>query len=90
LRQFDIQAAAAEIPFTSWEALPDLALLATRWHLAQGIPNWHWAVFCRAAGQACVLDSKAALKQHRRRDFGRIKVKWFIPIEPSEPGAGLT
>jgi hypothetical protein len=79
LRHYGILA-AAETPFTGWEQLPETALLATKWQLHQGIPHWHWSVFTRSAGQPLVLDPKADLKQHRRRDFGRIRPKWFIAI----------
>jgi hypothetical protein len=27
-----------------------------------------------------VLDSKRALRRYVRIDFGRMKVKWFIPV----------
>jgi len=81
LQHYRIRAAAAETPFSSWETLPDTALLATKWHRHQGIPHWHWSVFTRSAGGPLVLDPKAALKQHRRRDFGRIRPKWYFAIE---------
>jgi hypothetical protein len=38
-------------------------------------------VFVRDATGEYVLDSKAALKNNVRRDFGRIKPKWFIAVE---------
>lgn len=75
--------AGAQQPFGSWEDLPDLALLAIKWHIEPAGPAWHWTVFVREAGEACVLDSKRALKVHRRTDFGRIKPKWFIPVVPA-------
>ena len=80
LQALGYQTEAGEQPFTDWQQLPDLALLATKWHLQKGRPYWHWALFERVNDQAWVLDSKAALKQHRRRDFGRIKPKWYIPV----------
>lgn len=67
--------------FTAWHDLPDCALLAIKWHLESGRPFWHWVVFIRQAdGQAYVLDSKAALKQNVRTDFGRMKPKWFLNV----------
>jgi hypothetical protein len=80
LKHFAVKTGPREIPFRSWESLPDLALLAIKWHLEQGRPYWHWAVFVRENGQACVLDSKQGLRTHRRTDFGRIKPKWYIPV----------
>jgi ABC-type bacteriocin/lantibiotic exporter with double-glycine peptidase domain len=80
LGHFGIKAGSREIPFRSWEALPDLALLSIKWHLEKGRPYWHWVVFVREYGQSCVLDSKKGLQTNRRTDFGRIKPKWYIPI----------
>ena len=84
LRHFGIRAAAEETPFASWEALPETALLATKWHLDKGVPHWHWTVFVDHAGRPEVFDPKAALINHRRTDFGRIRPRWFIAIE-SQP-----
>ena len=36
-----------EVPFRSWESLPDLALLAIKWHQGKDCPFWHWVVFVR-------------------------------------------
>lgn len=80
LAELGVTTAGHQTPFTSWTGLPNCALLATKWHLQQGQPHWHWAVFVRDAGGEYVLDSKRALKTHRRRDFGRIKPKWFIEV----------
>jgi hypothetical protein len=32
LKEYGFQSAQTEVPFTSWEALPDLAVLAIKWH----------------------------------------------------------
>jgi hypothetical protein len=80
LRHFDLQASSTESPFQSWESLPDLALLSTKWHLEHGRPFWHWAVFLRRAHGAVVLDSRKALQRNVRTDFWRIKPKWFIEV----------
>lgn len=73
--------ARKEIPFVSWSALPDLALLAIKWHREGGRAFWHWVVFVREQGHAYVLDSKRALKTHVRTDFGRMRPKWSIRVE---------
>jgi hypothetical protein len=80
LTHLAIKSGPREIPFRSWESLPDLALLSIKWHLEKGRPYWHWVVFIRENGRLCVLDSKKNLQTHRRTDFGRIKPKWYIPI----------
>jgi hypothetical protein len=80
LKEFGIKQARTEVPFTSWEALPNLALLAVKWHRERGRPFWHWAVFWRGPYGPVVLDSKRELRNHVRTDFGCMKAKWFIPV----------
>ncbi|MDJ0806824.1 MAG: hypothetical protein QNJ78_08315, partial [Gammaproteobacteria bacterium] len=69
-----------EIPFESWESLPDCALISIKWHMEKGKPFWHWAVFVREGETQYVLDSKRSLKSNIRRDFRRIKPKWYIRV----------
>ena len=80
LKEFDISVSSKEVPFESWEELPDKALMAIKWRLEQGKPFWHWVVFVRESGVATVLDSKKSLKTNIRRDLGRIKPKWCITV----------
>ena len=70
-----------ELPFQSWDRLPDLALLAIKWRVEKSRPLWHWVVFVRDPSGSYVLDSKKALRNHRRTDFGRIKPKWYIEVQ---------
>lgn len=80
LAKYGIRSARTETPFTSWEALPDRALLAVKWHKEQDRACWHWVVFWRGPQGPVVLDSKRALRRHVRTDFSRMKPKWFIPV----------
>ncbi|MBY5931059.1 hypothetical protein KUV86_18310 [Halomonas sp. DP8Y7-3] len=80
LRALGVEAAAGEAAFSGWDELPDRALLAIKWRLERGTPFWHWVVFHRRDGSAVVLDSKKSLKNNVRRDFGRIKPKWYIEL----------
>jgi ABC-type bacteriocin/lantibiotic exporter with double-glycine peptidase domain len=80
LRQYHVRAARTEARFVSWQALPDLALLAIKWHQVSGRPFWHWVVFWRGPKGPVVLDPKRTLRTHRRTDFGRMRPKWFIGI----------
>ena len=80
LSELGVKTGEAEQPFTGWGALPDCALLAIKWRRESGKPFWHWVVFVREGDQEYVLDSKKALKHHTRRDFGRMKPKWYIPV----------
>jgi len=80
LRHLGVRAGATQIPFRSWETLPNLALLAIKWHREQGKPCWHWVVFVRDAHRAYVLDPKRSLQRHVRTDFGRMKPKWYIAV----------
>lgn len=86
LKHFGLRAARGEMPFVSWAALPDVALLAIKWHRERGAAYWHWVVFWRSPGGPVVLDSKQALHCHTRTDFGRMKPKWWIKIEGANTG----
>jgi hypothetical protein len=80
LRHFGLRAISTEMPFHSWDALPNIALLSVKWHLEKGQPFWHWVVFTRENGRSYVLDPKKGLRQQTRTDFGRVKPKWFIRV----------
>ena len=80
LQQYGIRASRKESPFVSWEGLPRVALLAIKWHQERGRPFWHWVVFVRENGKACVLDSKKSLRNHKRTDFGRMNPKWYLML----------
>lgn len=80
LREYGLRPASLERPFRSRKSLPDLALLAIKWHREQGRPCWHWVVFVRDAEGERVLDSKRSLKRHVRTDFGRMKPKWYLAV----------
>lgn len=84
LGHLDIRTGPREVPFRSWAALPDLALLSIKWHLEKGRPHWHWVVFVRERGRSYVLDSKQRLRNHCRTDFGRMQPRWFIPVMVSQ------
>lgn len=86
LRHLGMRPAPRPIPFRTWTMLPDLALLAIKWHRVRNRPSWHWVVFVRRQGHAVVLDSKKGLRTHRRTDFGRMRPKWFIPVTVPIPG----
>ena len=80
LAKFELSVSKTEQKFVSWHDLPDLALLAIKWHREQGKPFWHWVVFVREKKSSYVLDPKKALKKNKRTDFGRMKPKWFIEV----------
>lgn len=75
------RAATGETPFVSWEALPDLALLAIKHHQENGRDFWHWVVFERTAGRMHVLDSASYLPSNVRTDFTAMQPKWFIAVD---------
>jgi len=70
-----------EIPFESWEKLPNLALLSIKHHKENGKNFWHWVVFKRNSESAVVLDSASYLKSNIRTDFDEMHPKWFIEVE---------
>jgi hypothetical protein len=83
LRHFGLRPGAKEVPFRTWDALPDLAVLSIKWHREKGRPFWHWVVFAREGGGAYVLDPKKALRKNVRSDFGRMQPKWSILVSRS-------
>ena len=85
LRHFGLRANPVEMPFRSWDALPDVALLSIKWHLEKGRPFWHWVVFVRDHAGARVLDPKRSLQRHARTDFGRMEPTWFIGVGHARP-----
>jgi len=86
LNHHGIHCSQREKPFVSWEALPDTALLAIKWHLERGTPFWHWVVFWRGPRGPVVLDPKRTLRSNTRTDFGRMKPKWYIAVDVARPG----
>jgi len=80
LAAFKIKTSEKETPFSSWESLPDCALLSIKWHIEAGKPYWHWVVFVRDSSGEYVLDSSKRLKKNIRTDFGKINPKWFIEV----------
>lgn len=74
---------AEELPFQSWEALPDLALLPIKHHQVDGKEFWHWTLFKRVNGQPFVLDSASYLPSNIRQDFEAMQPQWFIPVHKS-------
>jgi len=80
LNEYDFHASSGEIPFESWESLPDLALLSIK-HYTENYRNyWHWVVFKREQDNPVVLDSSVYLKENKRTDFNAMKPEWYIEV----------
>ena len=81
LDAFGFATASEEVAFRAWESLPDLCLLAIKWRMKASQAFWHWVVFYRSPETGpVVLDPKRSLKTNVRRDFGRVKPRWYIPV----------
>lgn len=76
-----IETSKNEIPFESWGALPNLALLSIKHHQEEGKNFWHWVVFKRVEGRPFVLDSAKYLLSNIREDFDEMQPKWYIEIK---------
>ena len=91
LSAFGAATSREELSFTSWDGLPDLALLSIKHHQENGKNFWHWVVFKRENGKAFVLDSARDLAAPVRTDFDAMFPKWFIAVDwqnnPSLPQA---
>ena len=58
LKEFGILSVRTEVPFTSWEALPDLALLAIKWHRERGCPSGiGWCFGVGLTDLSCLIRS---------------------------------
>jgi hypothetical protein len=80
LKEFGVHVAENEVPFSTWESLPDLALLSIKYREEDGRTLWHWVVFKRTRKCPVVLDSAAYLERNERTDFGSMSPKWFIEV----------
>lgn len=80
LSHYSMHSHSDETPFTTWQALPDLALLAIKHYQEAGQNFWHWVVFKRIEGQDWVFDSSMSLAKNLRDDLDQIQPKWFIPV----------
>lgn len=76
-----VETSEDEVPFESWEALPNLALLSIKHHQEDDRDFWHWVVFKRMDGQSFVLDSASYLPSNIRQDFDIMHPKWFIEVK---------
>lgn len=81
LAQAGVATSRDEIPFESWDALPNLALLSIKHYQEDGKDFWHWVVFKRVDGLAFVLDSASYLPSNVRYDFDAMQPKWFIEVK---------
>ena len=81
LRHFNSKIWRGETGFSSWDELPNLALLSIKYRIENDRPFWHWVVFNRDNGQSMVLDPASYLAENRRTDFEHMNPKWFIAIE---------
>ncbi|MBE9504616.1 MAG: hypothetical protein IME96_10615 [Proteobacteria bacterium] len=80
LREYGIQVSNEEVPFESWDSLPDVALLSIKYREENGCSFWPWVVFKRTVEGPVVLDSAAYLEKNERNDFYSMQPKWFIKV----------
>lgn len=86
LRNSSISCSDSEVPFTTWQALPDLALIAINYRLENGMPLWHWSVFKRETQGAVVYDPAPYLEENHRTDFAAMTPRWSIEIHGKRGG----
>lgn len=80
LKEYGKRSSTKELTFKSWQDLPDLALLAIKFHHISDQPYWHWVVFVREGNNQYVIDSNRSLKNPIRKDFWRMKPHWYISV----------
>lgn len=76
-----IETSEDEIPFESWDKLPDLALLSIKYYKEDGNFFWHWVTFKRTDSNQIVLDSANNLSSNIRTNFDEMHPKWFIEVK---------
>lgn len=76
-----IETSPVEVPFETWEKLPDVALLSIKYHREKGRNFWHWVVFKRIDNNPFVFDSAVYLPSNIRTDFDEMQPKWFIEVK---------
>ena len=79
LRHLGVSCAKRLVSFSSWERLPECCILAVSFREADW--TWHWVVFRRNGADAYVLDPRPSVKANRRRDFGRLRPRWYLKVE---------
>ena len=77
---YGVKCSGIEHPFTSWEKLPDVALLSIKYREENGSPLWHWVVYKRVDGKPVVLDSASYLQENIRTDFDKMSPRWYIEV----------
>ena len=82
LNQLGVRLISGETAFASWDTLPNKALLATKWHIEEGLAMWHWVVFVGDENGGVVYDPAPYLEHPKRRDLSTIHPKWFIEVLP--------
>lgn len=76
-----VETSPDEVPFETWDKLPDLALLSIKYHREDGKTFWHWVVFKRIENKPAVWDSASDLRTNIRTDFFEMKPTWFIEVK---------
>ncbi|MEH6358604.1 MAG: hypothetical protein V7745_06415 [Pseudomonadales bacterium] len=79
LNEYAFNTSDKEVSFNSWDELPNLALLAIKYHLEAGKPYWHWVVFKREK-EAYVLDSASYLEKNKITNLSGLTPKWYIAV----------
>ncbi|HFD32939.1 MAG TPA: hypothetical protein ENJ28_09580 [Gammaproteobacteria bacterium] len=77
-RKFKIELGKRRRKFKRFEGLPETAILAIN-HM-DASDTWHWVVYRRRSNDTFVYDPKKSIKTNKRRDFGHIKARWYLPV----------
>lgn len=77
-KSFDIELGNKRRQFNGFQNLPEMAILAINYK--EDLGTWHWVVYRRTSSDEFVYDPKKNIKTNKRRDFCRIKARWFLPV----------
>lgn len=63
----------------NWKSLSSKAIIGINYKEKSN--TWHWALFVRENnGEEYVVDPKRNIKLNKRKDFGRMRLRSYIPV----------
>ena len=63
-----------------WSSIGSLSIVGINPTVRRGHTYWHWVVYVPGPHGGYVLDPMASIKSSRRTDFGRMRLRSFIPV----------
>ena len=78
-KHFGIELGQKRVPVKCLDRLPKLAILAINYQKRKN--TWHWVLYVKEENDKFVYDPKKTIKTEKRRDFGRMKPRWYVLVK---------